>query len=404
MSCTWTIFRISSIPISMFMLAFGIILSILGSGTGVRTSNLQLKDFLMLIFLSTLFHIAVIPSSEFLTNHSAIATTRTGSRIFLNSDNWDDVTLTSGVRWFFSVLIASFVSYVISIDKKLTFHKIAYAWLFGILINGFTAIIESFGILGSFGVFSNGFDRELRFSGVASHPNILGTVALMGVPFTYTLYKSKKNLYGKYFFLMQNVILGFAIFLSGSRVCLILFPLSIMLSYWTEYKMHRWKLLALWSYFFILTPFLFSINQSNFLYQNISKTRLFNNDVSVNVSNEGRIDLYQSTLREIYSSYFLGYGPALNKDAHSIYLQLGVSLGIIGLILFLRYIWKVLRFNLNPQINEDFWVIPFKLAFLVFCLNNIVNNSLTEFYVYFPLVIIMTFLRMKQEHKYKSRV
>jgi O-antigen ligase len=385
------------------MLAFGIILSILGSGTGVRPSHLQLKDFLLLIFLSTLFHIAVIPSSEFLTNHSGIAATRTGSRIFLTADNWDDVTLTAGVRWFISILLASFVSYVVSIDKKFTFHKIAYAWLFGILINGLVAIIESFGILGSFGEFSNGFDRELRFSGVASHPNMLGTVALMGAPFAYTLYKSKKNLTRRYFFLAQNVILGFAIFLSGSRVCLILFPLSIMLSYWTEYKMYRWKFLALCSYFFILTPFLFSINQSNFLYQNISKNRLFNNDVSVSVSNEGRIDLYQSALQEIYSSYFLGYGPALNKDAHSIYLQLAVSLGIIGLILFLRYIWKVLRLNLNPQMDDDFWIIPFKLAFLMFCLNNIVNNSLTEFYVYFPLVIVMTFLRMKQEHNYNSQ-
>jgi O-antigen ligase len=73
-----------------------------------------------------------------------------------------------------------------------------------------------------------------------------------------------------------------------------------------------------------------------------------------------------------------GAGAALVKVSHNIYLQILSSVGLIGFIAYLNFILRMLSNSFRTSYLE-------KIPLLVFLMFGLLNNSLSDFYLYFPL-------------------
>jgi O-antigen ligase len=110
----------------------------------------------------------------------------------------------------------------------------------------------------------------------------------------------------------------------------------------------------------------------------ISNTRLNSQDLSARASNSARLSLLKFGWTTFFDYPLTGAGAALIKVSHNIYLQILSSIGLIGFFAFINFIVRTMSNSFRTSYLE-------KIPLIVFLVFGLLNNSLSDFYLYFPL-------------------
>ena len=385
---TWGYFRFYGIPIGYLIASAGVLFGLLTPKVDFIDLGFPFFYLLLLLTFTTFLRLALPPSNTFLNNQSQLIATGSGATREYTDSNWFNLTINSYLRWALSILLAIMVCRHLFIRSGICNETFFIFWHMGISVNVFYAILEKFHVAPNLLVFSTTSSQNLRYSGFTVQPNILGSIALLAIPFAF-IPVSKNRKMGRLIANVEILILSYGILVCGSRISLVLLPFAILIPYWLPYrgkKLDAGKIFfsvsfTLSIFFFIL---IFQPNSGWF-----SENRFSAANGAAVQSTAGRLSLYKGTLQNLVENPFFGYGPAINKDAHSAYLQIASCLGLQGAIMLVWIIMSAIFPKNFVFLYKNVWFRSASLATILFWTNNLVNNGLTEFYAYFPIIFLI---------------
>lgn len=223
-----------------------------------------------------------------------------------------------------------------------------------------------------------------RAMGLSNHPNHLGLAcalsigAALGLAFT----TRRSGLRGVLFVCV--CLLSAAILASGSRAALLGSVVSVMVFVVASkpWKLVAWGLLA--------TAVVLSVAQAGFLY--LGEFNAFNRivgDSSALASDRARTRLAADAIEMIWVNPIIGSGFEQAKVAHSIYLQLWVSAGVLGIVAIGGLGYLVVRVLLKARREDNFLAIGLASSFLGYLAAGAFSNILWDRYVWLHLAMLL---------------
>lgn len=279
--------------------------------------------------------------------------------------------LIPAIKWIFALVSLPYIVQILKIQFPRILIYSTYAWIFGVVVNILAQILQYTKILH---INTESFDPQnytgTRFPGLSTHPNALAISVCLTLPLCFLNYigipKFLKPLLVSIFFA--------SILITGSRAGIIVFICGIILIISKKEDANGLRL----NYVFILIFFLIIIFLSEVYNILLSNTRLNSSDVSAQISNAARISLLKFGWNAFLDYPFFGVGASIIKTSHNIYLQIMSSFGFFVFFAYLSSIKRMLRNS--DQIS---WIE--KLPLVMFLIFGFLNNSLSDFYLYFPL-------------------
>ncbi len=254
-------------------------------------------------------------------------------------------------------------------------------------------------------------------------PNFLGSFLLLSIPLSFYLARYSKNIYGKIFLALVLLSQLLALLFSGSRGAW-LGLMAVLVVVFLVYKKSRKTTLIIGSSFIVMALILFFTN--NVFSQrfkgafNLSegsssvRTFLYNNSWQASLDNPLGFGLENQ--REALIPYYEISSAEKNKvnvifdRAHNVFLDIILSLGFLGLIIYLYlyyFIFKIIRRNfiLGEKDKDLFLILGLSiLAFLVsICFN--FATVVTIIYLYFIIAIIFALdFRKKNDDLFQEKI
>ena len=275
------------------------------------------------------------------------------------------------LKWYLALVTLPYIIQVLKLENTKVLKRAIYAWILGILVNILVQIMQYLGVAKTGLIANPEFNlSSSRFPGLASHPNALAISVCLSVPLVFLNYVSLP----KFSRALMLMVMFTSIYITESRAGLIVLTLSILNIVLIEKKsgsLAKGRFLPL-IYSLILG---ICIGIFNLL---ISSTRLSSGNMSAKASNFERYQLLKYGWNVFLEYPITGAGASLIKVSHNIYLQVLSSIGIIGLLLFLYFFFTLISSkNQKPYLE--------KLPVILFLIFGLLNNSLSDFYLYFPL-------------------
>jgi O-antigen ligase len=246
------------------------------------------------------------------------------------------------------------------------------------------------------------------FEGFFANPNTLG--ALMSLYLFFILIKfktSNKKILNIVLMIMSFLLLYYS--MNRSSMLLVIIALSIIL---------LWPIIIKNKFIFNSSFFLIIILITSFVYFYSTTDTIilkYLNDISIKFIGKniysGRQQIWSQLISLIRRKLFFGYGPATqpgnllnnNLSAHNLYLQIFIQSGVIGVslfVLFLYDIWKNFwknRTELLTKYSASFFIaILIQQIFSVFLIQNNLSIGIVQW------TIIALGISVKQSEKMRS--
>lgn len=324
------------------------------------------------IALTTLFAISVgqsrINELNFIQNSNLLALILIKDQTNIYSPLID---LLPALKWILALVT---IPYIIQITKTVNpklFNSLTWAWILGVEVNVAIQYLQALGLLNIQAIAKNTLlFSGSRYPGLASHVNALAITICLTLPLLF-LPTLKINSLKR---IVIIVFFSISVYLTGSRAGLIVYLITLLNILMRNHNSERINIRRLTFAFFAsaigviagLIPFL------------ISMTRLNSDDPSAELSDITRISLLHYGWQVFWHFPITGGGCAFIKISHNIYFQVLSSIGIIGFFFFIRLIYNLSYKNRCSSYIE-------KLPLIVFLFFGLFNNSLSDFYLYFPL-------------------
>jgi len=216
--------------------------------------------------------------------------------------------------------------------------------------------------------------KMIRAYGTFPHPNVLAVFIFICLFFTFCLFLNKKNSFKSYIFLSVTFFfLFFTLFLTYARLVIFIFLLSSIIYFIILFKKNKKQILSL----FLLIIICLSII-TYFAWPEIS-SRFY---ISAGEQSIGLRLFYSQTSFLIIQEYpLLGIGIGnfvweirqmldllsswLHQPVHNIYLLIASETGLIGLFIFLMFLYQLLRkFNKKLKNKKHYLLLLIVCAFL----------------------------------------
>ena len=218
--------------------------------------------------------------------------------------------------------------------------------------------------------------KMIRAYGTFPHPNVLAVFMFVCLFFTFYLFLNKKNSFKNYVFLSITLFLFFfTLFLTYSRLVIFIFLLSSVIYFILSFKKHKKQVLSLFLLIIIclliMTYFAWPEVLSRF---NISageqsiSLRLFYSQTSFLIIQEypllgigvGNFVWEIRQMLDLLSSW-------MHQPVHNIYLLIASETGLIGLFIFLMFLYQLLRqFSKKLKDKKSYLLLLVVCAFLIF--------------------------------------
>lgn len=275
------------------------------------------------------------------------------------------------VKWVLALISLPYIVQILKMQYPKILRNCIYAWIAGVVMNSTTQILQSFGFAR---ISTATFDPETfsgsRFPGLASHPNALAISVCLTLPLVY--FPVLK--FSKIVRILFTLFFSASILITGSRAGIIVFIAGLILVMSKNRMTGKFRL----GIILILIFASLLIILSGFSEMLISNTRLNSQDLSARASNSARLSLLKFGWTTFFDYPLTGAGAALIKVSHNIYLQILSSIGLIGFFAFINFIVRTMSNSFRTSYLE-------KIPLIVFLVFGLLNNSLSDFYLYFPL-------------------
>ncbi|WP_095173695.1 MULTISPECIES: O-antigen ligase family protein [Blautia] len=254
---------------------------------------------------------------------------------------------------------------------------------------------------------SSGFTDEGRRTIMllesALDPNVVASIILLGAQVSIgEFYKAQRRSI-RFVLLAIWQILG--ILLTGSRGALLAFvvgfSIEIILNLFNEGE--RRKALRVFLLGIVAVIFIIGILPENLLQTRFSKENILGlNELASGSHNRYTIWMYAGKLIKNNPVFGYGCGNFFSAIAtvyrtcasHNLYVLLMVEGGLIGMLLFGRYVWKILKGLFRQQ---DFSTFALLLTVLIMAFS---LDSITYKYFWMALIYSRLIIRENIEHKY----
>lgn len=275
------------------------------------------------------------------------------------------------VKWVLALISLPYIVQILKMQYPQILRNCIYAWIAGVVLNSTTQILQSIGFARiSTATFHPETFSGSRFPGLASHPNALAITVCLTLPLVY--FPVLK--FSKIVRILLTLFFSASILITGSRAGIIVFAAGLILVMSKNRMTGKFRL----SIILILIFASLLIILSGFSEMLISNTRLNSQDLSARASNSARLSLLKFGWTAFFDYPLTGAGAALIKVSHNIYLQILSSIGLIGFFAFINFIVKTMSNSFKASYLE-------KIPLIVFLMFGLLNNSLSDFYLYFPL-------------------
>lgn len=308
------------------------------------------------------------------------------------ADYVDESTAIRGAKW----LLALAVLPVLIADAGRRDHRfvnrIAIAWLLGVCFSAFVAVSDISGLT-SINSFLMSSERGAgRLAGLTSHPNQLGASVAIAAPLAVRL-ATKSYFKG----VSALALLAAGAVVSGSRGGQVAFALALAA---TLFLLRRDRRLVLLIVALIgLSGVAVALTGVEPLESSAALFRFNASASGAEESNEGRLALAQQALIDFSERPLAGVGLAAISSAHNIYLQLLASGGILLAGCLFLYFGGALRVGLAEHGGDDPVAMYFVIVVLIWLALGLVENQLTDRYLYFPIGCIAGLQRIHQTRK-----
>ena len=276
--------------------------------------------------------------------------------------------------------------------KLFSFEKISYIFVFSGLFQSFIAIGQyiqqkSLGLkflaesslnpemAGVAKIIVDGV-KIIRVYGTFPHPNVLAAFIFICIFFTLYLFFKRNNSFSKKLFLIISyLILTTSLFLTFSRIVIIVFLLLNLIYFILLFKKHKKQVLIIFLLFliflFIITYLIWPEVSSRFhvsVGDQAISLRLFYSQTSFLIIQEypligigfGNFVWEIREMLDLLSSW-------IHQPVHNIYLLIASETGLIGLFLFLMFLYQLFRqFNRKLKNKKHYLLLFIFCAFLFF--------------------------------------
>lgn len=271
-----------------------------------------------------------------------------------------------------------------------SFKKLSYVFIFSGLFQSFIAISQylqqkSLGlrflaesplnpeIAGVAKIVVDG-TKMIRAYGTFPHPNVLAVFFLICIFFIFYLFLDKKNYFKNYLFLSISLFfIFFAIFLTYSRLTIFIFLLSSIVYFIILFKKHKKQILSLFLLILICSLIIVYFAWPEISYRfNVSmedqsiSLRLFYSQTSFLIIQEYPLlgigfGNFVWEIRQMFD--LLNYW--IHQPVHNIYLLIASETGLIGLFIFLMFLYQLLRsFNKKLKDKKSYLLLFIVSSFL----------------------------------------
>lgn len=319
-------------------------------------------------------------------------------------------SLETGIRLMIALLVLPLTAAVLA-DNSSTVRCAVWAWIAGVTASCLVATLD--GVFGTNvqATFADNPEEvanwlkaiPARFVGLGVHPTSFSVTAVMAMPFLLAMMKSRRS-----FLLLSPALLVtcVALVLSASRVGYVGAVVVIALSLWLNPALRRlvfrpdfriWVPLVLIAgisvFLFFDGPPALKQNDEGGTRPNNPAARVNNTTDAAEGSNSIRMEFVRKSIEFVGDRPFGGYGFEWIESAHSIYLQLLVSGGILALVGFFSVYLGYLRrgLNLRGRLPDDLEAIGAAAiaAMIAHLVMGIVQPDILDRYLYLPAGLIM---------------
>ncbi len=274
--------------------------------------------------------------------------------------------------------------------RLFSFEKLFYIFVFSGLFQSFVAISQyiqqkslglkiltesplSSEIAGVAKIIINGTET-IRVYGTFPHPNVLAVFMFLCIFFTFYLFLKKGNSFRNHIFLLiVFFFLFFTLFLTYSRLVIFTFLLSSIIYFILLFKKQKRQILSL---FLLIAVCLFIIVY--FAWPEVSsRFHILAGEQSIGL----RLFYSQTSFLIIQENPLLGIGTGnfvweirqmldllsswIHQPVHSVYLLIASETGLIGLFIFLMFLYQLLRkFNKELKNKKNYLLFFIICAFL----------------------------------------
>ncbi len=226
-----------------------------------------------------------------------------------------------------------------------------------------------------------------RAMGLSTHPNHLALACSLAIGIALGLILSTSNRSRRLALTVCLAALGVGVMVSGSRAGLV----GVVVTVGTFLVVtRRWKLVAVGALAVGLVAVaiflnLFAIGDSNA----VNRIR---GDRSSFEADQARLQMAQETVETIRLNPFTGSGFESAKSAHSIYLQLWASAGVLGIVFAAGLIilsFKTLR---EASRRGDYLAMGLASAYAGYLVVGAVSNILWDRYVWVHLAVLVSLI------------
>jgi O-antigen ligase len=295
---------------------------------------------------------------------------------FISASNFDSSyipldDIIPAFKWIAALLSIPYLVQVFKLIDLKFLQRLKIAWIAGVLVNIVIQLFQTFSVMNiAISTLQINDLTRFRFSGLATHPNALAISVCLSLPIIYEeLRKVNFTL-----FLATNLLFFTSVFLTQSRAGLIVYAFGFLMCFLRNENSGGFRISRLLLIIIILSTLVLS----GFFFYLLNNSRFQTGDTSALISNQARWGLMKFGYEAFRISPMLGLGPTLFKVSHNIYLQVLSSLGFIGFVFFIVLCFRMIQRNWKSNYFTS-------VTILIFLLFGFFNNSLTDFYLYFPL-------------------
>lgn len=227
-------------------------------------------------------------------------------------------------------------------------------------------------------------DAGGRAMGLAGHANHLGLVSYLAIGIGVGLVLSNRSKQSNLILSFSLALLAYAILASGSRAALVGAGVALLLMLGCT---RSWKLLSLAGVLSIallvtIKRNLLPLDETNAL------SRVMGDRTSA-MSDQWRLEKLDETLTSIGNNPVVGSGFEDALSAHSIYLQVWVAGGLLGLVFIVGILVIVARELMEATRKKDFMRLGLVCAYSGYLAAGMVSNALWDRYLWIVLALII---------------
>ena len=274
-------------------------------------------------------------------------------------------------------VVPMLIAYVAKRDPTFV-ERICVAWLLGICVSSLVAVTELLGatFFGSISMPVEG--GAARFPGLTSHPNHLGASVAMAAPLAVWLFSRR---YGAGFVVI--LLLAGGATASGSRGGEAGFVIALGSAIFLLERSRRLWVVVVLVAFTSVAGALWT--RSGAVESGAALIRFNSSAVGTEESNEERLALARQGLSDFLERPINGVGLGVVASAHDIYLQWLASGGIVLALTMVWYFSGALKSAIAEGRSVHPLGLYLSIVISVWLLLGLVENQLTDRYLYFPV-------------------